>query len=319
MNTEISLPFNELDAFREFLVSNPHLLSASAIVEQLRNAGLTVLSEPYGPEIPKLIAEALKDSRPLSVIRIGDGEGNLLTYNTHPGTPFLDDLAASQVMSMNQDKVQVDGAWSVLLRTAISGSIASADVVGIRGMWWPGARREPSIDQVMENFARDPRGMSGLFRGIDQLLTMCRRNLLHGKILASAHLYLSILSHLDTVINPARRIICITNVPDAVSEISRRFPEKSILTLEVGKQESAKPEAYFLKRISTELGTNLVSTLVMVGAGPWAELYCTWVKERGGVAVDLGSGFDLLSGRKTRPVHKFLDLDKLLAGLYDEQ
>jgi hypothetical protein len=317
MRPESILPLDEIAAFREFLVSNPHLLSSSSILKGFRSAGLTVLTEPYGLEVPQLIACALDDGRPLSVIRIGDGEGNLLSYGMYPGTPVLDELAVSELMSIQQDGPQeVNGTRSVLLRTIIRGSIASADVVGVRGIWWPGRRVEKSINQVMKYFIRAPRGMSGLYRGIDQMRTMCERNFLHGKLIASAHLYLSILSHLHTVVRPATRIVCVTNVLAAVSEMSRLFPDKRISMLEVGRLDNGERDAYFLQRISSELCEDLVGTLVLVGAGPWAELYCTWVKERGGVGVDLGSGFDLLSGRKTRPVHEFLDLNKLVAGLY---
>jgi hypothetical protein len=36
------------------------------------------------------------------------------------------------------------------------------------------------------------------------------------------------------------------------------------------------------------------------------------VKKSGGVAVDIGSGFDLLSGMVSRPVHKKIDLNTVL-------
>ena len=47
----------------------------------------------------------------------------------------------------------------------------------------------------------------------------------------------------------------------------------------------------------------LGGTLTLIGAGPWAEIYCDEVKKRGGVAIDIGSGFDILSGHFSRPVH----------------
>ncbi len=48
----------------------------------------------------------------------------------------------------------------------------------------------------------------------------------------------------------------------------------------------------------------------LVGAGFWAEIYCTWIKQRGGVAIDIGSGFDLLDGTAPRPVHRSLGFDQ---------
>ena len=59
--------------------------------------------------------------------------------------------------------------------------------------------------------------------------------------------------------------------------------------------------------VGASLDRSLAGTLVLVGAGPWSEFHCTWVKERGGVAVDFGSGFDLLAGAATRPIHHKID------------
>jgi hypothetical protein len=41
----------------------------------------------------------------------------------------------------------------------------------------------------------------------------------------------------------------------------------------------------------------MAGTLCLVGAGMWAELYWTWIRRRGGVAVDIGSGMVLLAGQ----------------------
>ena len=62
----------------------------------------------------------------------------------------------------------------------------------------------------------------------------------------------------------------------------------------------------FLASFEKMLRHDLAGSLVLVGAGPWAEFYCTVAKQRGAVAVDIGSGFDLLSGRNTRPFHRLL-------------
>lgn len=50
--------------------------------------------------------------------------------------------------------------------------------------------------------------------------------------------------------------------------------------------------------------------LCLVGAGFWSEIYCAWIKQRGGVAVDIGSGFNLLDGGAPRPIHKALGLNQ---------
>ena len=69
-----------------------------------------------------------------------------------------------------------------------------------------------------------------------------------------------------------------------------------------GGDASALPD--FLLDVEDRLPADMQGCLCLVGAGVWSEIYCTWVKRRGGVGVDIGSGFDLLAGKVTRPFHR---------------
>jgi hypothetical protein len=46
---------------------------------------------------------------------------------------------------------------------------------------------------------------------------------------------------------------------------------------------------------------------VLVGAGIFGKKYCAVAKQHGAVALDLGSAFDILAGKRTRPVHSIAD------------
>ena len=67
----------------------------------------------------------------------------------------------------------------------------------------------------------------------------------------------------------------------------------------------------FLANIDAAIPAEAPGCLYLVGAGPWAELYCSWIRQRGGIGIDVGSGLDLLAGARTRPVHRELGVDKL--------
>ena len=47
--------------------------------------------------------------------------------------------------------------------------------------------------------------------------------------------------------------------------------------------------------------------LFLVGAGAFGKIYCQWIKERGGIAIDIGSIFDSWAniGRVGHPVRSF--------------
>jgi hypothetical protein len=66
------------------------------------------------------------------------------------------------------------------------------------------------------------------------------------------------------------------------------------------------PSPDFLAEVASQLPQDLRGWCCLIGAGPWAEIYCSWAKQRGGVAVDIGSGFDLLAGTPSRPAHTAL-------------
>jgi hypothetical protein len=56
---------------------------------------------------------------------------------------------------------------------------------------------------------------------------------------------------------------------------------------------------------------DLRGKLVLVGAGLFGKVYCHTAKQRGAVAVDLGSAFDVLAGLETRPIHKQYDISTM--------
>jgi hypothetical protein len=56
-----------------------------------------------------------------------------------------------------------------------------------------------------------------------------------------------------------------------------------------------------------------VATLVLIGAGIFGKIYCAAAKRSGGVALDMGSAFDILAGKLTRPANSdpaFFDLER---------
>ena len=86
--------------------------------------------------------------------------------------------------------------------------------------------------------------------------------------------------------------------------IRNTFPGHQIDVLEVGRSTDGNESFGYMNWINRELGKDLIGVLCLIGARPWAEFYCTWVKERGGVAVDIGSAFDLLAGTPIRSFHQ---------------
>jgi hypothetical protein len=90
-----------------------------------------------------------------------------------------------------------------------------------------------------------------------------------------------------------------------------KYPYVDFEYIPVGDTVDRSNRPTFLFKIFAALPQDMSGCLCLIGAGPWAEIYCTWVKQRGGVALDIGSGFDLLDGKLLRPIHKLLDQGRI--------
>jgi len=123
-----------------------------------------VIPDRMAGEITDILIDSLKQQQPLSAIRIGDGEGNLLTYKQYSGTPELDRYCADTIIAFQEDKFNTTDASLVLLQQWLYGAVMDAAIIGVRGVdWWSRvaeASRE-SPQERREKFDSDTRGTRG--------------------------------------------------------------------------------------------------------------------------------------------------------------
>ena len=126
----------EIDRMVEQIRAHPDYWVPSKVVEAYRSLGLNTLPDPFGGEVPDLIAEALRDERPYSVIRLGDGEINLLSFGAYD-TPHLDRFCAAASIRKRADTFIPNDLWMLALREMLVAAVAQADIVGVVGLWRP--------------------------------------------------------------------------------------------------------------------------------------------------------------------------------------
>ena len=299
-----AIPEAEIELFRRQIITHPEYCDPGYVAGAYKGTGLKVLSDPFSIEVLEPVIEALQKNKPFSVIRMGDGEINVLSHDVYVGTPNLDRYAFLASIALMEDKFIVTEIWMSVLRDLMVASIREADMIGCRGLsrlvqWF-------STDRFINTLTTDLRGGVGVFRAIDLMLHLAYRKILRGKIICSPHLYLSVLDHLDILFHHTENVLCISKKRLAIEKLKRKYPETRIDHIPVGMNSDSSPrtEPTFLREIEVSLPKNLQGTLCLVGAGIWAEIYCTWIKQRGGVGIDIGSGFDLMAGKTTRPAHK---------------
>ncbi|BBK37810.1 hypothetical protein STAQ_28880 [Allostella sp. ATCC 35155] len=253
------------------------------------------------------IAGAIRGGTPLSVIRLGDGEGNFL--------PYADDLAPNRA----QDQRAIQRLWwsDRTLDTAavahIGGTLAdavrSADIVGIPDQY----RLATSLGRVMRP-SQTSRGLIAVVEqiagltaapggqplvGPDQMVTSCH---LHAG-LAWWDLWPPLFAH-------AGEVALVTGRTDLDAALHRRFGLAVRRTHRVPPErkyrrdaaEAARPHypdgfAEVTRALAVEVRPGEV---VLVAAGILGKAYCATVRAAGGIALDIGSAADHWCGHATR-------------------
>lgn len=96
-------------------------------------------------------------------------------------------------------------------------------------------------------------------------------------------------------------------------KLQRHYANIKFIYLQIGNnnREDLSETPDFLFELYNQLPQDMSNSLTLIGAGVWAEIYAMWIKQKGGVAIDIGSGFDLLNGESTRLFHRRLKEDAL--------
>ncbi|WP_291845471.1 hypothetical protein [Maricaulis sp.] len=285
------------------------MLDLEYLAASYRALGLQVIADPFSPDVVAPLVSALRAGAPYLLVRMGDGEMNFLSYGAQAGTPTLDKVVLKQAVMMCEDRFQVSDAWLPLLRDAMVASVEAADMVGVVGLWRPCPTTAAEMaERCIGKLRASVRAMSGHWRSIAAMFDYARTGALDGKVIGPAHAYFGVARHMPELIAAAQRVLCISNRPLGVKRLGALHPGRTIDLLALNADPvplSELPDSPdFLQAVEDRLDPDLSGTLVLIGAGPWAEFYGEMVRKRNGVAIDFGSAFDLLEGTLSRPVHK---------------
>lgn len=241
-------------------------------------------------ELLLVLKDAFEKKLPFSMIRLGDGEGRILGY---PDT-FADEIYLNQVLTyqfgaqvLNVLKTEfsdnfVDKAMNQL-KGFITEAIKNADVLGApswlhfrapieasniipltaQSVCLDYAARLKTTSQVYDHFIFKPFHKNGLF---DRLLEGVE--------------HLNIVSHTDMS-----------------EKLISRFKLKTCTHIAIPGHQSFMQSALFhypieYKNILNKLSVVTPGDIYFVAAGYLGKLYCNYIKQHGGIAIDIGSIFD---------------------------
>lgn len=252
-------------------------------------------------EVHTAVRRAVETRAPLSLVRLGDGEGRVIGYPDHVPPRLLADIWHTWFGHRAYTK-----AMAAQIRGALKEVCRAADIVGI-------PKAEPNIDCEF--------GRVAALLPCEDFVTP-RTMLCHAGIHLGLHragLYPSLLAGLPSigVVGPRD----LTRVLPALADVGRVEwlsvpPEMAFSDLAPAEKAAqvavdAHLDDRFPALMERELPDLLArhpGLLVLVGAGILGKLYCGRIRALGGIALDVGSMMDVWAGLKTRDNHDFADL-----------
>lgn len=290
------------EAYRDRFVGDETVLAAG---------GGCAFLEPDGrraaPPIVDRISRALRDGTPLSLIRVGNGEGNAVSMLERPVADVVFQGFDFEFVSQNGISIGVDEASS--LSGEVVDAIRGADIQGYRiGRF----NEDALIHQCLSKGALSP--VFGLIYARRLFVTQLRDARPRGTWFTTAWIHLDLIEHLGELLDKASSVIVITGRGELRPKLIERLGARLRRLIEVpvqGYAPRAVADSHFalFEDVRAALrNEDLAGTLVLVGAGLFGKVYCQDAKSSGAVAIDLGSAFDLLAGVATRPVHRQINL-----------
>ena len=225
----------------------------------------------------------LENPRPWMHARYGDGEGIVLGYPEFTSSKSADDRWRKWLGPTNIDKK----IFAILIRE----SVLDCDIVGIP------CKRHMTVNQNWRNVSH----FLHKFNLITQSTCCCMDCVIE---LQTKDLF-------KTLLTGRKELYCIS-CRDLSSILEKRFKIKYVETFPLPPQyrpfkgeilidQKHYPALFnLIPRWLDSLNLDDGHKLVLVGAGGLGKIYCSYIKQRGGIALDVGSLFDGWAGLITR-------------------
>jgi tetratricopeptide (TPR) repeat protein len=273
--------------------------------EDSRDNHLSLSNHWRQPEdIIRVIKDSLERKIPFSLVRIGDGEGRFFSYFSEEVRGLLTQGELYAMVNsiwqhwfgseiQRHDSEAVSQLHSVVLQ-----SLSSADVLGVPNTirlstdYQHVAYLRKSLDVVTDVFLSQKSTVNHI---TDAFINIEIHRLMpfYGKILADLEFLGIVTCHIElgAILQRAHRIKTVR-----VYQVPGEFGQPQL-------SDRARAGRHFPDRyeaLCESLAVPFEGALFLVGAGLLGKVYCKIIKERGGIAIDVGSVMDAWMGLNTR-------------------
>lgn len=289
--------------YRRYLeaVSIEALTRALAEIED--RAAWSDMTEGAGERTARRAINALKDGRPFSMVRIGDGEGNILGA-FGPDFRKARHFSARGILQMMFGTADFPVPEIEALRDAMAAAVQDADVVGVSDpVRIAGMRRVRETPDA----SPDVRGHMGSYESLLQTAVLLRDRDGSSPAAVTNHVHRYMLPHLPAVIGAAREVALIGPY-DLRPEFAAAFGRDDLTVHLIPNQASNAPgqgAKWYPQPYGAMLDALRIApgALFVVAAGILSKALCHRIKRGGGVAIDIGSAVDVWRGVPVRQYH----------------
>jgi hypothetical protein len=242
-----------------------------------------MVPRPTTADVVRRLRDAIDARRGLSLVRLGDGEGRVLGYPKLVDWELLDRESLVFWFGRGHGVVERD---ILDIGTQLRAAIRAADLVGLprakQVQDWPEWRRvvevceEESllspestvVDTAMHHYLQFARAYQALLAGRPFV------GLITGRDVAGAIGAGFSIPRVDQYLVPAES-------GHAGPRSGRHYPDR-------------------FNEIRATLEVPYPGAVFLIGAGVLGKIYCHWIQQRGGIAIDIGSMFDVWSEVRSR-------------------
>ncbi|HEY0835474.1 MAG TPA: hypothetical protein VGE72_16345, partial [Azospirillum sp.] len=257
------------------------------------------------------ILDAHRAGRPLSLIRLGDGEGNFLPYPAGQEEHAEPDRNATQCIWWGAPRL--DRAAAEGMTAALGRAVRNADIVGV-----------PDLSRLCYGLPLPtPPFLFHSWHDYRGLLVILHHLALRGdgalfspaQTITSCHIHadLAAWGQYERLLGAVGRVSLVTCHPTLPAVLTRRFgvavaqvhqiPHEAKYAAQFGYADRGAhyPDAFHA--LERTLAVREPGEVFLVAAGFLGKMYCDWIKARGGIALDVGSVVDHWCGFSTRSAH----------------
>jgi hypothetical protein len=295
-------------------------VSIKTVTETLKSMEVTArhsdLTEGGGHFAANLAINALENGLPFSLVRIGDGEGNILGSldATHM---MARQYSTQKILEMMFGKCDFPENQIFNMRKDMVSSVLSADVLGVSDYV-----RIERLKSLRESYQihEDIRGHMGSYESIMQVSSIIGQFDHRPSCLVSNYAHKQMIGLLGDIIRYANKVTVIGPY-DLRQDIISAFVVKNVDCIIIPNQHSSNPSSgcnwfsHYSKILEDIVAEQ--KHLFLVAAGILGKGLCHEIKMKNGVAIDFGSVIDVWMGKPVRNYHspEFVERHRLSASM----